>query len=97
MLTIWSIYNCFQWRDLQPFETEKNDGFLKLAGTSDTETLLAAFEEWGIDRTLKQAVGMFAFGLWDNFRDELILEETEPAKNRFIMDWTMDFLLLLLN
>ena len=71
--------------------------FSNWRGTSDTETLLAAFEEWGIDRTLKQAVGMFAFGLWDNFRDELILGRDRAAKNRFIMDWTMDFLLLLLN
>lgn len=34
-------------------------------GYSDTETLLAAIDQWGVKETLKMSIGMFAFALWD--------------------------------
>lgn len=40
-------------------------------GHSDTETLLACIEAWGVERTLRASVGMFAIALWD--RVELVL------------------------
>lgn len=42
-------------------------------GHSDSETLLMAFEVWGIEETLKKVVGMFAIALWDRRKQILTL------------------------
>ena len=40
---------------------------------SDTEVLLASFEEWGIKESLKKFNGMFSFAVWDRSKRELCL------------------------
>lgn len=47
-------------------------------GHSDTETLLYAFREWGLEDTLQLASGMFAIAVWDRQEQTLML-----ARDRF--------------
>jgi asparagine synthase (glutamine-hydrolysing) len=47
-------------------------------GHSDTETLLAGFEAWGVEETLRKSVGMFALALWCTHTHTLTL-----ARDRF--------------
>ena len=42
-------------------------------GHSDTEVLLAGFEQWGLEETIKRSVGMFALGVWDRRENILTL------------------------
>ncbi len=42
-------------------------------GHSDTEVLVAAFDQWGITGALERVNGMFAFGVWDRSRRVLVL------------------------
>ena len=38
-------------------------------GHSDSETLIEAISEWGIDIALRKCIGMFAFAVWDKKED----------------------------
>jgi asparagine synthase (glutamine-hydrolysing) len=69
------IYNHLELRrELEMTPKLKRDGkSISWRGHSDTETLLAAFEAWGIESTLKKTLGMFAISLWDNKEKELTL------------------------
>lgn len=63
------IYNHLDLRR----DLEKEGRAPEWRGHSDTETLLACFEAWGLTATLERTVGMFAIGVWDNDAETLVL------------------------
>ena len=66
----WITFNgeLYNFRELRPQLQAAGHGF---RSDSDTEVLLAAIAQWGIDEALRRCVGMFAFALWDA-RDKVL-------------------------
>lgn len=56
-------------------------------GSSDTETLLAGFELFGITETLKKCVGMFAFAVWDTVDCSLTLARDRIGEKPLYYGW----------
>jgi asparagine synthase (glutamine-hydrolysing) len=59
-------------------------------GHSDTESLLAGFEAWGIEETIKKCVGMFAFALWDTHSNTLTLGRDRLGEKPIYFGWQGD-------
>ena len=80
------IYNHLEIRD-ELASLRGGSEPLKWRGHSDTETLLAGFDAWGILETLKKSVGMFAIAVWDKQTRELTLARDRLGEKPLYYGW----------
>ena len=59
---------------------------------TDTEVLLEACAAWGVEEALMRTRGMFAFALWDGFRQELTLARDRAGEKPLVYFWDGDTL-----
>lgn len=81
------IYNHLSLRVLLEQESSIN-----WVGHSDTETLLQAFEVWGVEETIRQTIGMFAMAVWDNKNTKLSLIRDRVGEKPLYYGWQDDTL-----
>jgi asparagine synthase (glutamine-hydrolysing) len=78
------IYNHLQLRDKLNASANKQSW----KGHSDTETLVTAFSQWGIEKTLQQLVGMFAIAVWDFKEKRLFLIRDRFGEKPLYYGWS---------
>lgn len=77
------IYNHLALRDA----LDRSGARTAWRGHSDTETLLAGFEAWGIERTLAACVGMFSIALWNRNERTLHLMRDRMGEKPLYYGW----------
>jgi len=80
------IYNHLKIRQ----ELEMTNNTINWKGHSDTETLLAGFDIWGVESTIKRTVGMFAFSVWDKKEETLTLGRDRVGEKPLYYGWNND-------
>jgi asparagine synthase (glutamine-hydrolysing) len=83
------IYNHIHLRET----LQKNAYCVAWRGHSDTETLLAGFDAWGISATVEMSIGMFAFAVWDKLTHTLTLGRDRLGEKPLYYGWQGGFFL----
>lgn len=87
------VFNGEIYNHLQLRQQLNQEGFLlEWRGHSDTETMLACFVAWGIEKTLQAMIGMFAFALWDKQTKLLTLAKDRMGEKPLYWGWQDDSL-----
>src|SRR5262249_34984465 len=68
-------------------ELEQAGGAPHWNGSSDTETLLYAVRQWGIEQALRRFNGMFALAIWDADRQALTLCRDRFGEKPLFYGW----------
>ncbi len=77
------IYNHLDLRN----ELEQAGAAPTWRGHSDTETLLAGVDHWGLEETLRRSAGMFALALWDRRLRRLCLARDRMGEKPLYWGW----------
>ncbi|WP_420476672.1 asparagine synthase (glutamine-hydrolyzing) [Noviherbaspirillum sp. ST9] len=77
------IYNHLDLRK----RLEAHGGAPSWRGQSDTETLLACIDAWGIQAAVEQTIGMFAFAVWDKLTRNLTLARDRVGEKPLYYGW----------
>jgi len=83
------IYNHLELRNALEVECGEFDW----RGHSDTETLLAGFDVWGVEKTVSRSIGMFAFVLFDRKERQLILSRDRFGEKPLYYGWQKEVFL----
>lgn len=78
------IYN---FAELQKQLGDTGSSLVKFRGSSDTEVLLAAIEQWGLRPAIQRCRGMFAFALWDRTERVLHLVRDRVGEKPLYYGW----------
>jgi asparagine synthase (glutamine-hydrolysing) len=68
-------------------------GGIQYRGHSDTEVLVEAFSQWGVERTVREINAMFAFAAWDSQKNELWLGRDRFGEKPLYFGWNGKVLL----